>query len=411
MGRHKSDHFPVVVAAADPIASARVAGLKYVRAGSPGGIGRRRAGTGFTYFRGGRSVRDAETLQRIRSLAIPPAWQKVWICPEPNGHLQATGRDARGRKQYRYHPRWRAQRDETKFGRMIAFGKVLPRLRARVAHDMAGPGLSRDKVLATVVSLLERTLIRVGNDEYARDNHSFGLTTLEDRHVVVSGSEVRFHFRGKSGKEHQVTISDPHIARIVKRCRDIPGYELFQYVDDSGQRQTIDSADVNQYIRQIAGDDFTAKDFRTWAGTVLAALALQQFEAVASQARAKKNIVAAIEQVAARLGNTTAVCRKSYIHPAVLDCYLDGELTRPRRGRRTKASNGASGRPHHGLGLPADEAAVLSLLERHLEADRRGDRLQRQLRRSIRVHQRQRPVAARVSTAPKANELIAHSTE
>jgi DNA topoisomerase-1 len=402
MGRQKSDHFPVVVAGADPIASARVAGLKYVRAGSPGGIERRRAGAGFTYLRGGRSVRDAETLQRIRSLAIPPAWQKVWICPEPNGHVQATGRDARGRKQYRYHPRWRAQRDETKFERMIAFGKMLPRLRARVAHDMAGPGLSRHKVLATVVSLLERTLIRVGNDEYARDNHSFGLTTLEDRHVVVSGSEVRFHFRGKSGKEHQVTISDPRIARIVKRCRDIPGYELFQYVDDSGQRQTIDSADVNQYIRQIAGDDFTAKDFRTWAGTVLAALALQQFEAVASQARAKKNILAAIEQVAARLGNTTAVCRKSYIHPAILDCYLDGELTRPTRGRRTKPAHGANGRHQHDRGLPADEAAVLALLERRLAADRRGDRLQRQLRRSIRVHQARRPVAARVSTEHKS---------
>jgi DNA topoisomerase-1 len=361
-------------AATEPEQAAHDAGLRYVAPGGADGIWRRKRGAGFSYVREGRTVRDPETLQRIRALVIPPAWTDVWICPQPNGHLQALGRDARRRKQYRYHTRWRAQRDQTKYERMIAFGKMLPRLRARVTADMAGPGLTRTKVIATVVRLLETTLIRVGNEEYARTNQSFGLTTLKNRHVAVAGDQVRFHFRGKSGKTHQITIHDPRIARIVKRCRDIPGYELFQFIDDQGQWQTIDSADVNEYIHQIAGDGFTAKDFRTWAGTVLMAGALILCPAVKSQAQANRHIVGAIKEVAERLGNTAAVCRKSYIHPAVIDAYREGELTSSRKGHSTRRARN---------GLPAHEAAVLALLEHRLAGDRRGDRLQHLLRRSL----------------------------
>ncbi|HEY2903444.1 MAG TPA: DNA topoisomerase IB [Polyangia bacterium] len=344
----------------DPIGAARGAGLRYVVAGGEGGILRQRVGQGFTYRRDGKTVSDDKTLRRIRALAIPPAWRQVWICSDPDGHVQATGRDVRGRKQYRYHPRWRAERDETKFHRMLAFGKALPHLRARVARDVARPGLSREKVLGTVVRLLETTLIRVGNDEYARQNHSFGLTTLQDRHVAITGAEVRFHFRGKSGKEHSVAVHDPRIARIVKRCRDIPGYDLFQFVDESGRRQAVDSAGVNAYIRHTMKDDFTAKDFRTWAGTVLAARALGSGAAPGSEAGTRKAIVAAIGAVAAQLGNTVAVCRKSYIHPAIFDCYRDGEL--PRRlgtvGPRSLHPGAAA--------LHPDEKAVLSLLQGRL---------------------------------------------
>ncbi len=312
---------------AAPVESARAAGLRYVTDRMPG-IRRQMGSLGFAYYdaKGSRITDEAE-LERIRKLAIPPAWTDVWICPTPKGHLLATGRDARGRKQYRYHPQWRAVRDETKYDRMVAFAEALPRIRARTERDLALPGLPRDKVLATVVQLLEKTLIRVGNDEYARTNRSFGLTTLRDRHVDVNGSKVRFEFKGKSGRSHTISVNNRKLAAIVRRCRDLPGYELFQYVDESGERQVIDSADVNAYLREITGDEFTAKDFRTWAGTVLAARALQALEAPESTTAAKKNVVKAVEAVAGLLGNTPAICRKSYVHPAVVDAYSDGTLT------------------------------------------------------------------------------------
>ena len=312
----------------DPVESARQAHLRYVSDTAPG-IRRKRAGKHFSYVGlDGKPIRDASELQRIRRLAIPPAWTDIWICPFPNGHLQATGRDAKGRKQYRYHPRWREVRDEAKYERMIAFGEALPRIRRRVADDLALAGLPREKVLATVVRLLEMTLIRVGNDEYARANNSYGLTTLLDQHVNVDGSEVRFKFRGKSGKEHFIGLKDRHLARVVKRCQDLPGQDLFQYIDEEGVQRTVGSSDVNDYIKEITGEDFTAKDFRTWAGTVLAAWALEAFEEFDSQAQAKRNIVRAVETVAERLGNTPAICRKCYVHPAVLDAYLDGTALR-----------------------------------------------------------------------------------
>jgi DNA topoisomerase-1 len=352
----------------EPSQSARAAGLRYVSDDRPG-IRRKRAGKGFSYIGpDGAPIRDEETLRRIKSLAIPPAWQDVWICPHPNGHLQATGRDAKGRKQYRYHPRWRATRDETKYERMIAFGRALPHIRERVEHDMGLPGLPREKVLATVVRLLETTLIRVGNQEYAKANRSFGLTTMRDRHVEVDGATLRFEFRGKSGIRHSVDLHDRRLARIVKRCRDLPGYELFQYLDDAGQRQTIDSADVNDYLRAISGEDFTAKDFRTWAGTVLAALALQEFESFDSQAQAKRNIVGAIQNVAERLGNTPAICRKSYVHPAVIDAYLEGAMLDSLRQRTEQELSGDL------ANLPPEEAAVLALLQQRLAHEDQDER-------------------------------------
>jgi len=344
----------------EPIEAAQAAGLRYVSDTRPG-IRRKRAGKGFSYTGpDGAAIRDDQTLRRIRSLAIPPAWQDVWICPLPNGHLQAAGRDARGRKQYRYHPRWRSTRDETKYERMADFGRALPRIRERIEQDLALPGLPREKVLATVVRLLEITLIRVGNEEYAKSNRSFGLTTLRDRHVQVDGTQLRFEFRGKSGVRHRVDLRDRRLARIVKRCRDLPGHELFQYVDDAGQHQTIDSGDVNDYLRAISGEDFTAKDFRTWAGTVLAALALQEFEAFDSQAQAKRNIVAAIQNVAKRLGNTPSVCRKCYVHPAIIDAYLEGSTLNVLRQRTEQELTGDLAR------LPPEEAAVLALLQQRL---------------------------------------------
>jgi DNA topoisomerase-1 len=308
----------------------------------------------------GTRVRDAETLVRIRSLAIPPAWADVWICRAPNGHVQAAGRDARGRKQYRYHARWRATRDETKYARMLAFARVLPTIRARVAGDLARPGLPREKILATVVRLLETTLIRIGNEEYARDNGSFGLTTMRDRHVAVSGALLRFHFRGKSGKEHAVDIRDPRLARIVRRCQELPGQELFQYVAEDGSRQTIDSADVNAYLRTIAGEEFTAKDFRTWAGTVLAAIALAEIAAFTSRRQARRNILRAVESVARRLGNTPAICRKGYVHPAVIDAYLAGVTLDAFRRRTERAIT------EDVAGLTPDEAVVLGMLQQRL---------------------------------------------
>jgi DNA topoisomerase-1 len=309
-----------------PLESAQAAGLRYVTDASPG-IRRKRAGSGFRYVDvDGRTVRDPATLARIRSLAVPPAYTDVWICPSPNGHIQATGRDARGRKQYRYHPKWRQVRDETKFGRMLAFSAALPRLRRRVEKDLARAGLPREKVLATVVRLLECTGIRVGNEEYAKANRSFGLTTLRDRHVEISGATLSFEFRGKSGKVHQVDLNDRRLARIVARCQAVPGAELFQYLDEEGKRVAIGSGDVNDYLRAITGEEFTAKDFRTWAGTLQAVAALEEVGPAASKREAKAAILEAIDRVADHLNNTRAVCRKYYIHPAVLERYEAGTL-------------------------------------------------------------------------------------
>ncbi len=265
-------------------------------------------------------MRNKHELARIAALAIPPAYTNVWICPLANGHLQATGRDARGRKQYRYHPRWREVRDEAKYHRLVAFGTRLPAIRATVASDVAGEGLSRRKVLAAMVALLDMTGIRVGNEEYVHANGSFGLTTLRSRHVRVRRTEVRFRFRGKTGREHVIALDDPRLARIIKRCRDLPGEELFTYVAEDGSVNAVTSDDVNEYIRSIAGDDFSAKDFRTWIGTVECMSALAQ--PAANAAEAKHNVAAALECVARRLGNTAAVCRKAYVHPAILETYL-----------------------------------------------------------------------------------------
>ena len=349
----------------DPLLSARAAQLRYVSDTWPG-IRRKRSGKGFSYRApDGALIHDTETLRRIRSLAIPPAWTDVWICPNPNGHLQATGRDAKGRKQYRYHPRWRDVRDETKYTRLIAFGEALPRIRERVDADLARYGLPREKVLATVVRLLETTFIRVGNEEYAKTNKSYGLTTMRNEHVAISGSTIQFHFHGKSGIEHTIGINDQRVARIVKRCKELPGKELFQYLDDDGERQTIDSGDVNAYLEAITGEHFTAKDFRTWAGTVLAAMALHEFESFDSEAQAKKNLIQAIERVAERLGNTPSVCRKCYVHPAVLDAYLEGAMLEALKQRtEQEIADGLAS-------LKPEEAAVLAFLQQRLTQEMR----------------------------------------
>jgi DNA topoisomerase-1 len=305
---------------------ARAAGLRYVSDAAPG-IVRRRRGKAFRYRNAeGGPVRDRRTLGRIRALAIPPAWREVWICSADDGHLQATGRDARHRKQYRYHRRWREVRDETKYGRLIPFAAALPRIRRRVARDLARPGLPRVKVLATVVRLLETTRARIGNEEYARENESFGLTTLRERQVRVHGSRLKFRFRGKSGVEHAIELDDRRLAGIVRRMRDLPGEELFRYADEDRETRRIESADVNAYLREISGEDFSSKDFRTWAGTVLAARALHALGPCSTQAEARRNIAQAIAAVAGALGNTTAVCRKCYVHPEILESYLEGEL-------------------------------------------------------------------------------------
>jgi DNA topoisomerase-1 len=310
----------------DPVASSRLAGLRYVTDARPG-IARTRRGKGFRYVAAdGAVVRDQATLARIRSLVIPPAWKDVWICPLANGHLQATGRDARGRKQSRYHPRWREVRDETKYERMKAFAEALPAIRRQVEHDLSLPGLPREKILATIVRLLETTFIRVGNQEYARQNRSYGLTTMRNRHVDVTGATVHFKFQGKSGVHHTIDLNDRRLARIVKRCLDVPGYELFHYLDDSGAHHAVDAADVNDYLRSIASEQFTAKDFRTWAGTVLACSTLREIGEFASVTEARRNVVRAIATVAERLGNTPSVCRKCYVHPTVIACYLDGVM-------------------------------------------------------------------------------------
>jgi DNA topoisomerase-1 len=349
-----------VVAALDSAQSAKAAGLRYVSDTRPGII-RKRHGKRFRYIHAdGAAVRDKETLARIKSLVIPPAWNDVWICPIPNGHLQATGRDARGRKQSRYHPRWRETRDETKYERMILFAAALPLIRQQVEQDLARPNLPREKILATIVRLMETTYIRVGNTEYARTNRSYGLTTLRNRHVDVTGSTVTFSFQGKSGVHHTIDLSDRRLARIVKRCLDIPGYELFQYLEPDGSHHSIDSADVNEYLRDITQQHFTAKDFRTWAGTVLACETLRAFEAFDSETQAKKNIVEAIKSVATRLGNTPSVCKKCYIHPAVLDSYLGGAMLKAFEKQIEKEIENASHELHE------EERALLHLLHQCL---------------------------------------------
>lgn len=337
----------------DPLESAAEAGLRYVTPSGPC-IQRIRCGKSFRYMGpDGKPLRDSKHLQRIRSLAIPPAWTNVWICPSPNGHLQAIGRDAKGRRQYRYHPQYRAVRDEAKFSRIIAFGAVLAKIRQRVEGDLQKRGLPKEKVLAAVVRLLETTFIRVGNDEYVKENDSFGLTTLHDRHVKIEGSKVEFRFRGKSGLNHTIELIDRRLATIVRQCRDLPGYELFQYVDEEGNVCRVDSADVNLYIREIAGQDFTAKDFRTWAGTLLAARALYAAGPCRNASQGKRVIVEATKQVAQQLRNRPSTSRKYYIHPAIIDAYSEGSLFQiMRQGEEQQAA-------YDGQGLRAEEYAVL----------------------------------------------------
>lgn len=338
--------------------SAEAAGLRYVSDTMPG-IRRKGTGKGFTYVDvGGTPIQNGTELARIKALVIPPAWTDVWICPYLDGHIQATARDAAGRKQYRYHPRYRAIRDETKFDRMFEFSEVLPRIRDQVEKDLTLPGHPRTKILATVVRLLEKTLIRVGNLEYARENRSFGLTTLRRRHVDVKGDTLRFEFRGKSGVVHKVRVSDRRLARIVQHCQTLPGEELFKYVDDEGKRQAVDSGDINAYLREIAGREVTAKDFRTWAGTMYAAAALRQLGPQPAEREAKRNVVRAIDQVAERLGNTRAVCRKYYVHPVVIDAYIRGVVpplpAPPKDPKRERPS----------AAIRREEAAVLQFIER-----------------------------------------------
>ena len=342
--------------------AAEAAGLRYVSDEKPG-ISRRKKRGAFVYYdQHGRRVKDAALLKRIRSIVIPPAWERVWVCPSANGHLQATGFDAKGRKQYKYHATWRSVRDEAKFERLHLFAAVLPKIRAKVNRDLRRSDLSREKVIATVVRLLELSLIRVGNEEYAKENNSFGLTTMRNRHAKANGSMVKFHFRGKSGKEHTVEVIDRRVAKIVRKCQDLPGQHLFEYKDQEGQIRSIGSEDINDYLKAIAKQSFTAKDFRTWAGTVLAAIALSKMQEVDSQTLAKKNVLTAIEAVARLLGNTAAICRKCYIHPAIATSYLNGTLA---HNLRAKADSQIALRLHQ---LKPEEAAVMSLLRQELAA-------------------------------------------
>jgi DNA topoisomerase I len=338
----------------DPRESSKLAGLRYV-SDCAAGITRHRAGRGFYYLdSSGNRVTDKEVLVRIRSLVIPPAWERVWICPSPTGHLQAVGYDARGRKQYRYHQQYRQVRDQTKFERLPAFAAALPAIRARVDAHLALPGLPRDKVLATVVRLLETTMMRVGNREYAEENHSFGLTTLRNRHVEVSGSTLRLRFVGKSGVAHDLEVNDHRVARIVKQCHDLPGHHLFQYVDKTGELRSVNSDDVNAYLKEISGNELTSKDFRTWAGTVECALALQDIGGFSTQKEAKSNVTAAIRAVAQKLGNRPATCRAYYVHPAIPEAYLDGSLPRIMEKTDAAAAETQPLKPH--------EIAVLRVL-------------------------------------------------
>ncbi len=346
----------------DPVEVAEEAGLRYVSDEEPG-YARKKRGEKFIYFdTAGKEIKDETRVLRLNRLAIPPAYRDVWICPSANGHLQATGIDDRGRKQYRYHERWRQQRDENKYEKMVLFGRALPKIRRRLSRDLKKRGLPREKVLATVVELLERTFIRIGNEEYARENKSFGLTTLRNRHVDVKGGKVRFQFRGKSGVEHDIDVDDTRVARIVKKMQELPGQEVFQYLDEEGERHHVTSDDVNTYLREITGEEFTAKDFRTWAGTVMAAMALQAQEAFENKSQAKKNVKAAISAVARVLGNTPAVCRKCYVHPAVLETYLDGSLIEGLKKQTERTLEKSFAR------LRSGEAAVLTFLQERLVA-------------------------------------------
>jgi DNA topoisomerase-1 len=339
----------------EPQDAARAAGLRYVSDAAPG-IRRKRAGRGFAYVGpDGTRISDPDVLAWIKSLAVPPAWTDVWICPDPRGHIQATGRDARGRKQYRYHAVWRQVRDETKYDRMIGFGEALPSIRQRVAADLSQQGLPSEKVLAAVVRLIDGTLVRIGNPEYARENGSYGLTTMRDDHVNVFGSRLRFRFRGKGGKPVVVDISDRRLARVIKRCQDLPGEELFQYVDDDGTPGSIDSGDVNDYLREISGQDFTAKDFRTWGGSVLAARALRDVGSFRSEREAKSKVLEAVKAVARELGNTPTVCRNCYIHPGVIEAYTGRTLEVAWRRAEASQRTGTEG-------LREEEAVLLLLL-------------------------------------------------
>jgi DNA topoisomerase-1 len=358
----------------DPKDAAESAGLRYVSDARPG-IRRKKAGTGFRYMRAdGSKLTEKDVLKRIMALAIPPAWTEVWICPFADGHIQATGRDAKCRKQYRYHPRFREVRESTKYEHVVAFADALPAIREKVQEHMGLRGLPREKVLATVVYLLETTLIRVGNDDYAKQNNSYGLTTLKNRHVSVDKNEVRFRFTGKSGKQWSLRVRDRRIAKIIKTCQDLPGQELLQYVDEAGSCQDVTSSDVNDYLKEITGKDITAKDFRTWAGTVLAAMALNELESFDSAAQAKRNLRAAIEKVAGKLGNTPTICRKCYVHPEVMNSYMDGKLVLE---LKEKAESELRGDVQN---FKPQEAAVLALLRGRLakEAERPAAKRQRE---------------------------------
>jgi DNA topoisomerase-1 len=355
--KKKIDKIEVVT---DPEGAAEEAGLRYVT-DEKRGYTRARHGKKFVYFdTEGKEIRDEARILRLNRLAIPPAYTDVWICPAPNGHIQATGRDNRGRKQYRYHDRWREVRDENKYEKMLVFAETLPKIRRRLRKDLKRRGLPREKVLATVVQLLERTFIRVGNESYAKENNSFGLTTMRSRHVRVRGAKLRFHFRGKSGKEHDIDLEDERVARIIKSLQDLPGQEVFQYFDEAGERHRITSEDVNEYLREITGEDFTAKDFRTWAGTVLAAIALSAQEPFENKSQAKKNVKAALGAVASILGNTPAICRKCYVHPAVFETYLDGKLVEALRRRTKQVLEDSVG------DMRSEEVAVLKFLQQRL---------------------------------------------
>jgi DNA topoisomerase-1 len=352
-----------VEAASTEVQHARAAGLRYVDDGMPG-FARKRRGSHFVYLdAAGKALKDEEQLARIRALAIPPAYDNVWICPLPNGHVQATARDAKGRKQYRYHKRWREVRDTNKYESTVAFASVLPALRARVASDLAKPDVSRERVLASVVRMLEATLVRVGNEEYAKENGSYGLTTLRTRHVRIEGEKrIRLSFRGKSGVEHTVSIDDRRLARTIKRCRDLPGQTLFRYLDEAGDAHPVDSADVNEYVREATSGDFSAKDFRTWSATVICALALEAAGGAETLAEAKQNVVAAVAATAKRLGNTAAVCRKAYVHPLVIETYLDNlALALPKVSRRNRPE-----------GFDPDEGRVFAFLKKAGTLDRRA---------------------------------------
>jgi DNA topoisomerase-1 len=356
--------------------SAKAAHLRYVSDEMPG-IRREKHGEHFAYYApDGSKIDDEKELTRIKALAVPPAYSDVWICPIANGHIQATARDARGRKQYRYHKRWRETRDENKYERMIAFAQCLPKVRKRIEADLALPGLPREKVLATIVQLLETTAIRVGNDEYAKDNNSFGLTTLRNKHAKIEGSKVRFSFRGKSGVRHALNLRDRRLARIIRQCQDLPGQQLFEYLEDDGTPRAIDSSDVNEYIREISGDEFSAKDFRTWVGTVTCANLLAQEVVEETQGDPKQRVAAVIKDVAKRLGNTPAICRKCYVHPAIVDAFLEQGRLAPSRAPRNRD------------GLESEETFALALLlERASQTD--SERTMRGLQQSLRKRKKQ----------------------